>query len=125
MSAYTSGKDFFYTRVPTFFKQVGPPIEPSHGSAEHVTVPGKEHGYTVARFKAPSTNLITLVDNFPDIHAGQTPGRGRYLLPRKAKLNRDRPASVYISMRCMSRRSPKVNDTLPTASWRQTARLCG
>ncbi|HEY1348010.1 MAG TPA: ATP-dependent RecD-like DNA helicase [Ktedonobacteraceae bacterium] len=63
----------------TTAKQAYPPTEYIQGIVERVTFHSEESGYTVARLKAPSVrDLITIVGNFPDIHAGQTLRLGGY-----------------------------------------------
>jgi len=50
-----------------------PAVEHMQGIVERVTYHAEDSGYTVARFKVPSTrDLVTIVGRFPDIHAGQT-----------------------------------------------------
>jgi exodeoxyribonuclease V alpha subunit len=63
----------------TTAKQADPPTEHIQGIVERVTFHSEESGYTVARLKVPfSHDLITIVGNFPDIHAGQTLRLGGY-----------------------------------------------
>jgi exodeoxyribonuclease V alpha subunit len=60
-------------------KQAYPSTEQVQGIVERVTFHSDESGYTVARLKVPSAHdLITIVGNFPDIHAGQTLRLGGY-----------------------------------------------
>ncbi len=50
-----------------------PPLETVQGIVERVTFHAEDSGYTVARLKAAGMrDLVTIVGNFPDIHAGQT-----------------------------------------------------